>query len=64
MFSNLLVVFITAFVLTEAPVWTHSPGARSTFDAAKNAFEGCHRTNTKLAKLSENPQEILAANLD
>jgi hypothetical protein len=50
--------------LTEAPVWTHSPGARSTFDAAKNAFEGCHRTNTKLAKLSENPQEKLAANLD
>jgi hypothetical protein len=32
--------------------------------AAKNAFEGCHRTNTTLAKLSENPQEKLAANLD
>ena len=64
MFSNLLVIFITSFVLTEAPVWTHSPGARSTFDAAKNAFEGCHRTNTTLAELSEKPQEKLAADLD
>jgi phage shock protein A len=38
--------------------------ARSTFDAAKNAVEGRHRTSTALAELSENPQEKLAADLD
>ena len=38
--------------------------ARSSFDAAKNAVEGRHRTSTALAELSENPQEKLAADLD
>ncbi len=38
--------------------------ARSSFEAAKNAVEGRHRTSTALAELSENPQEKLAADLD
>ena len=38
--------------------------ARSSFDAAKNAVEGRHRTSTALAELSDNPQEKLAADLE
>lgn len=38
--------------------------ARSTFEAARSAVEGRHRTSTALAQLSENPQEKLEADLE